>query len=385
MSLSITQPPSRRRSISLTVRVSIILVLAVVIPLLITAIGSELILRPTLLSQAGTEMGNDAQSHQAAIDAQFITRLQDVQTLRNFLAIQKFLSGDMLYKKQASDELALGDHLDPNYSAWSLFSKTGTHLLSYPPITPTPRGKYMIAPEILSQLQNTTKPLISNVYFDANTSNAFVDIYTPILSPQAKFIGIGRSTLTLNDIWTQINNETNAAPGGFAMIVDNNGVRIAYTNTDISLATQPPQLFKAIGPLSKQLQQSISDEDLYGNSHTTVKTLADPDLASQLQNGSASPLFQITPALATQTYQTYAVHCQVVPWTYLVLRPVNTITQAANQQDFYLFLITAIVTVLAAVVGLLVGRSITQPILQSVSLLIKNSEMLKTLANRERR
>jgi methyl-accepting chemotaxis protein len=139
-----------------------------------------------------------------------------------------------------------------------------------------------------------------------------------------------------------------------------------------------------MAPLSKQLQQRISDENLYGNSHTAVKTLADPDLMSQIQNGSTSPLFQVTPALTGQTYQTYAVHCQVVPWTYLVLRPVNTITQAATQQDFYLFLIAAIVTALAAIVGLFVGRSITQPILQSVSSLIKSSEMLKTLANRER-
>jgi hypothetical protein len=356
----------------------------VVIPLIITVVGSELILRPTLLSQAGVEMSNDAQSHQATIDAMFISRLQELETLRNFFAVQKFLQGDVQYEQQAANELALGSHLDNNYLSWSLFTTQGKHLISYPPIDPAPRGKYLIPPEILSQMQNSDKPLISNVYFDANTNGAFVDIYASVISAQKKFIGIARSTLGLAQIWTAVNNETNATPGGFAMIVDGNGVRIAYTNTDASLTTQPPELFKSIAPLTSQLQQRIRDENLYGNSHATVSTLDDPGLVKQIDTTEANPLFQFTPALTGQSYQAYEAQCQVVPWRYLVLRPVSTTTQAATQQDFYLFLIAAIVTVLAAIVGLLVGRSITNPILRSVSLLIQSSDMLKTLANRER-
>ncbi len=88
MSVALPKSSFRRGKISLTIRVSLLLVLAVVIPLLITVISSELILRPTLLSQAGVEMGNDAQSHQETIDAYFISRLQDLETVRNFFAIQ---------------------------------------------------------------------------------------------------------------------------------------------------------------------------------------------------------------------------------------------------------------------------------------------------------
>ena len=61
----------------------------------------------------------------------------------------------------------------------------------------------------------------------------------------------------------------------------------------------------------------------------------------------------------------------------------NTITGPATQQDLYLFSITAVVTLLAAIVGLLVGRGITRPILQSVSSLRKSSQSLNELASRE--
>jgi hypothetical protein len=372
---------SRRRGISLTIRVSVMLMLAVVIPLLITAVGSELLLRPTLLSQAGIEMSNDAQAHQEAIDSLFIARLQDLQTLRNFLAVQKFLQGDTQYKQQARAELALGYHLDANYSAWSLFDTQGKALIAYPAL-PAPRGKYMVAPGMYAALQKKDEPIISDVYYDSNTSEAFVDIYASVVSQQAKLLGIIRSTLDLTEIWNDVDSETNSTPGSYALITDGHGVRIAYTNTDTSLATLPSALFQATDPISPQFQQRITDEDLYGNSHITVKSLPDPGLVAQ--KNQSSGLFQLTPALKNETYQAYQAQCLVVPWTYVVLRPVNKITQVANQQDTYLFLLAAIVIVLAAIIGLLLGRSITRPIQRSVASLIKNSEMLKTLANRER-
>jgi len=373
---------SARKRLSLTVKVSVLLVLAVVIPLLITVIGSELILRPTLMAQAQTEMGNDAQSHVQAIDSLLIARMQDLGFLGQYLAVQRYLSGKEAFKQQALNELALGYRLDPNYSTWTLFDTQGNIRLSYP-AQPGPRGKYMVAPEIIQQLHGVNKTRISDVYFDDTTHMAYVDIYTSITAPNTTLLGFGRSTLKLNDIWTAVNNETNAAPGSYAMILDNHGVRIAYTNTDTTQLTQPLALFKAIAPLSPQLQQRISDEDLYGNSHASVGVLPDPTLATIGQDMQATPTFQFTPALQSEPFQAYHVQCQVVSWTYFVLRPVSSITGAANQQDIYLVLIAALTTFLAALVGLFVGRSITRPILTSVASLRKSSQSLNELASRE--
>jgi methyl-accepting chemotaxis protein len=375
--------PSPRRRLSLTARFSALLVLAVVLPLLITVVGSELILRPTLLSQAATEMGNDAQVHAQAIDSLFIARLQNLGYLRQFFAIQKYLSGDETYQTQAQNELALGYHLDTNYSNWSLFDAQGKLRLSYP-APPGMRGKYTIPPEIMDQLHNSNKAMTSDVYYDDNTHMAFVDVYASVTSTDNTLLGFERSTVKLSEIWTAVNNETNAVPGSYAMILDNHGVRIAYTNTDTTLTTLPQGLFKSVAPLSKDFQQRVADEDLYGNGHRQVTVAQDDTLSTMLQqNTQTSTVFQLTPAFQNEAFQAYRVKCQTVPWTYLVLRPVNTITKAANQQDFYLLLIAAVITLLAALVGLIVGRSITRPILQSVSSLFASSQMLKTQASRE--
>jgi methyl-accepting chemotaxis protein len=101
------------------------------------------------------------------------------------------------------------------------------------------------------------------------------------------------------------------------------------------------------------------------------------------QNTQGPASFQMVPGLQTQQYQVSRATSRIIPWTYLVLRPVSTITKAADQQELYLFLIAALVTVLAAVVGLTVGQGITRPILRSVSSLLESSQSLKTLAASE--
>ncbi len=382
--MSLRIPSPARRSFSLTVRLSALLIAAVVLPLLITVVTSEAILRPTLTSQAITQMQNDAASHVTAIDATLIANEQDLSVLGQFYAIQHFLLGEPAFTQQALAELTLGYHLDPNFSAWILFDKTGSlPRLSYPALPPARDGQYYIPPDILSQLQSPHKTLISDTYLDENTHTGYVYIYTTIATAQNKVIGIARATYMLTDIWSVVNNETNAASGSYAMIIDEHGVRIGYTNNDTTLTTLPGALFKAIAPLSPTFQQQMQNENLYGNNKVAVTTLADPGLASRLQNAQQTTNFQFTPALQSASYQAYILQCQAVPWTYVVLRPVSTITGAASQQDTYLLILAVVITILAAVVGILVGRNMTHPILNSVTSLTKSSEMLKTLAARE--
>src|SRR5205085_2704671 len=130
-------------------------------------------------------------------------------------------------------------------------------------------------------------------------------------------------------------------------------------------------------------QQLIKDEDLYGNSISPVKVVPDPTLANMQQNTQGAASFQMVPGLQDQPYQVSRATSRIIPWTYLVLRPLSTITKAADQQELYLFLIATLVTVVAAIVGLTVGQSITRPILRSLSSLLDSSESLKRLASSE--
>jgi hypothetical protein len=382
--------PSSRKGVTLTAKFSLLLVLAVIIPLGITVFGSEVILRPTLVNQATTEMGNDAQSHMQDIDALLVARVQDVDYISRYLAIQNYLVGETQYKAQATAELKVGTLLDPNYGDWTLFNTQSQILLSYPDI-PAPRGtgSSQIPSSIVSQLQSPNKSVISDVYFDTTKSAAFVDIYASITDANSKLLGFARSTFYLTDIWTVVNDESNSAPGSYAMIVDGNGVRIAYTNPDTTLTTFPKGLFQSIGTISPSLENTIQSENLYGNNtRSKVTEIADPSLQNiQSDTSDTASTWSFQPTLQNgpsfQSFQAYQVKSAVVPWTFIELRPLNSITGPATQQDIYLVVIAAIVMLLAAIVGILLGRTITRPILQSAALLSGSSEMLNTLAARE--
>lgn len=370
--------PFSKKKISLTTQFSVLLVLAAMLPLLITLLGSYFILRPTLLSQAGVEMENDAHSNARALNSYLYQRSQDVSFLAQSSVIQQYLAGSKDLEHQALNQLVGGRQLDSNYTTWTLFDASGNLLLTYP-TSPKQHGKYLVPPSALQQLQSGNKLFFSDVYFDSVTSVPFIDIYTSINGPGTKLIGIGRATLNLTQMWNTVNNETNANAGGYAMIVDGHGVRIAYTITN----TLSPALFKAIAPLSATFMQQIQDENLYGNTQSTVSVLADPSLANTMKNPQGPTTFTETPSLQNQSFQVARSTMQVVPWTYLVLRPVNEITGAANQQELLLFILSVVVTILAALIGLLMSRGATRPILKAVASLTGNSRELKSLADVE--
>jgi methyl-accepting chemotaxis protein len=375
---------SPQRRVSLTVRFSFILILAVVIPLLITVLASEFLLSPTLIDQATTEMQADATKHAKEIDAFITARLQEISYIDQLKAIQGYLSGDATFDKQATLELKSGLNLDPGYNNWSLYDTNGNFRLGYPG-RPDQRGKYSgMVPSVLDQLRHgTSKTAMSGVYYNLATRQAAIDIYTVINDDTGKLIGYGSATVNLNNIWVTVNNELDAGTNNFAIVLDNRGVRIAYTNPDITQTTYPAALFKSVTPIDPTYQKLISDEDLYGNSSNSVESIADPGLQKLWQESSPTGAATFQPALENESYRVVKATGHIAPYTYFVLRPISVITKASSQQILYLFLIAIVVTIIAAIVGLLVGRSITRPIQSSVQVLRNNSESLKNLAQAE--
>jgi hypothetical protein len=72
-----------------------------------------------------------------------------------------------------------------------------------------------------------------------------------------------------------------------------------------------------------------------------------------------------------------------VPWTYFVLSPMSTVTAVANQQLLITGLMASVMFVVAAAIGLIVGRRMTHPILRAVADLRRNSQALSALATRQ--
>ncbi|QBD80943.1 hypothetical protein EPA93_35245 [Ktedonosporobacter rubrisoli] len=373
------------RRISLSVYIPLLLAAAAVIPLLAALLSLESFLRPQLVDQVNTSLERDAQTRVQLIDTYLAERLNDTKLLSQADPIKSLLAGDQGSRKIAENLLAITQHRDQaDFISLSLLNNQGDLAIASYPSAPLRHGRYLILPEDVSKLQSSDEALISDVFYDQAARKASVDLYARVVDKGNHILGFVRISLGLQRVWDPVNRELQEnGTDSIAFILDNNKIRIAYSNPDHSGATHSPYLFKAIQNMPQDLQQRIKDEDLYGNSSTPVTVAEDQNLATLLQQGLTSNQFQVNPAGENEIYQGAKYKSSVASWTYYILKPTNSITSLVDQQLISFFLIVVLVLILAVFVGIVTGRRIATPILNSVISLRKNSAALKTLADEE--
>src|SRR2546426_1964294 len=82
---------STRKSLPLSIRISLWLIAASILPLLLTLVISEFQSRSTLISQASRTMETDAQTHAQLIDNYFTEKLLVLKSLDYTPLVQEYL------------------------------------------------------------------------------------------------------------------------------------------------------------------------------------------------------------------------------------------------------------------------------------------------------
>ena len=373
---------STRKSLPLSIRISLWLIAASILPLLLTLIISVVQSRSALINQSSRTMETDAQTHAQLIDNYFSEKLLILKSLDYTPLVQGFLLDPVGDQKDVptilENGLAIQKLVDPDVTIVTFFDTHGKLLLYYSlyHLKPQPHGKYMIPPEDAQQIAKGQQ-FVSNVYYNPVTHQSTVDLYTPVYSTTAKrLLGVVRDTLDLGNVWNFVNSEKGAnGNGSYAFILDQNGVRIVDPN--------PNALFTSIAPLNATIQQNSIDENLYGKT-STIPVLADANLSSIQRQPDPPVTFQEVPAGKNELFQVTRRQLSSAPWTYFVLTPVNEVIAVANQQLLIIVLIASAIVLPVAVIGWIVGYRISSPIKRSVDSLVKNSHVLNQLAEREK-
>jgi signal transduction histidine kinase len=358
-----------RQRLSLATRISCLLVLAAILPLMVTVVIIEFFSSPTLVNQASNEMETDARTRTQLIDSYFSERLLSSETVSRLEAVQKFLAGDTSMEEAAREGLATGQVRGSEYQNWSLFDMQG-HLRLYYPTVPQKHGAFFILPNVLQELQNSRRTLISDVFYNPISNEAYIDIYAPVVTPSYEMVGILRTTFDLHYIWSIVDDEANAdGQGSYAFILDENGVCIAATNPhpDPYGMTHSPLIFKAMVPLSPALQQRIRSEQLYGSDgKSSIPVLDQPMLAAIVQGKSVPMTFQTVPPDQHSVFEVARWTTYTVPWTYFVVSPLSTVTLLADQQLQITLMVAAVVLLLAIILGIVAGTRFALPIMRSI-------------------
>ncbi|HEX8033150.1 MAG TPA: hypothetical protein VF510_04850, partial [Ktedonobacterales bacterium] len=399
--------PSRkqeRRRLPLTARLSLLVLLAALLPLGAVVAINDYSARTTLVENGRSALTTDAKAkvdlintylRERAADGVALATLPTTPALLGCLALPSVpqpaaaqlnatLKCDQLgqmdfYKGSNCRAVRVGIARDPNYTVWGLYDARGDQLLTSANETCQVTSNSTVPKEDLAPVVQQNKPWISAVYTDSQKKHAFVQLYTPVALPVGTnkvVFGFLRATLNLDYIWNIVKGEAGAnGSGSSAFLADENGVRIADAN--------PDNLFTAIKPLDPATQQLISSEQRFG-SKDPIQQNNLPGVAASFSSTSAVDSFQspATPGSSTD-YEFVRVHLQSAPWTYFVLSPLSTVTAVADSQVRVSLLSAGIIAVLAILFGLVLGRGLAQPVQQASGNLEGAALALKSLASRQ--
>lgn len=393
-----------RRRLSLSVRLSLLVLFAALLPLAAVVGINDYFARSTLIQQGRTALTTDATAKESLIDTYLSERSKDGEALATLPTTPAYLTcidaqalppeqaavveaqancadptlGLSFYQGSNCRALHVGAARDKNYTIWSLFDPRGDALLSSSSASCSPGKVAPVAKEDLAPVMQQGKSWISAVYYDTQNKYAYVQIYTPIVvQPGSKqVLGFIRATLRLDYVWNLVANEAGAnGAGSYAFIADENGIRIADAHNN--------DLFSAVQPLDAATAQLIASEQRYGPGGG-VQQASLPEVAAALKSNADTDSFQgIADPGSSVPYQFVRIHLNTVPWSYFALSPLATVTRVADDQIRTSLISAAIIAVLAILIGLLVGRGTTHPVRDSAAELVGAATALKKLASRQ--
>jgi hypothetical protein len=383
-----------RRRLSLSVRLSLLVLFAALLPLAAVVGINDYFARGTLLDQGHRALSTDANAKVTLVETYMRERLLDGAALASLPTAVAFVSCSAInppppqlacdvlgqqYKDSVTRALAVGMVRDSNYSQWTIYDPRGHLLDSSSP--DAIKDKPTVPQEDLSPVVKQGKQWISAVYYNPDSQHAFVRLYTPIVPDPTKptkgpVLGFLQATLRLDSIWSIVKGEQGAnGKGSYAFITDENGVRIADLD--------PGNLFTAVSSIDPTTEQLITTEQRFGTTNP-VERVDLPGVAASLNKQDKEDTFEgiATPGSAAE-YQFVRIRLTSVPWTYFVLSPVTTVTQVADDQVKLSLISAGVVALLAILLGLLVGRGTTSPVRSSVAELEGAALALKDLASRQ--
>jgi hypothetical protein len=406
----------RRRRLSLSLRLSLLVLCAALLPLAAIVGFTNSQARDKLIAQTQRSLSNDAAGKNQLIYNYMKERLLDggalatLPTAQDYLAcnntgalppglkpFMQVLGGVMRCNIQdynllsSQRALEVGILRDKYYTMWSMYDLGANRLLSTSTSDATP-----LADADQAALKQGN-PYISDVRYDDKTGSAYVYIYAPIklsmkgLADALQFaasqgqvplsnaqvaqivkgvqgtpdtlVGYLQSELKLDAIWDVVAQEDGAnGPGSYAFIVDQHGVRVADSH--------PAERF------TKVTAQSLP---VVANALTVP---AAPATFQSIATTDSKTLYQFVRARVNDA----ANKGEEIPlgWTYFVLSPLPTVTAVADDQVRTSLAAAAVVAILAGLLGLLLGRRMASPVQASVADLRGASEALTTLASRQR-
>lgn len=342
-------------------KLTLFFTLIAILPVIIVGTFIIILGRTRLLSDADFRLRATSQSTAERIDDALTDGLQYAIVSARLPEIVRYMKTptDATARATALNTLKTLTAKSPDYETVALVDRGGTIILSSADAdigTNMAVREYFV--EALAGNANISDPLISLV------TNKPVQVFaSPVKDEQGNVLGIIRARLSLATLQRFVESDLGVeGPGSFAMLLDENGIRLADSRSKTDKSILDKLLYRAIAPLPAEVDKQLVAEQRFGRSAATkVEVLPLSELATAITNKQVSGI-DTKVDLDNQPYRAAYSNLTYKPWRYVLVAPASTFTEVADRTVFMVIAASLIALVAAFILALNLSRSITVPI-----------------------
>lgn len=363
-----TQTKSSRASLwnwSIRTKLVVFALLLSIVPILLASVVASILFTTNARQRALVSMQHEGQGSAQLLDARLNEGQAFVRVLGLAPALMNFAARptDPTTRDAASRLLRAATDKDKYYESIAIVDKTGKIPLSS--VAGDIGSDVSVRPYFQKAMQGvayTSEPSVSII-----TNKPAIFYSAPIQDPSGQVLAVVRIRASLDDFAQVVDRDAGSqSPGSYGMLLDEYGIRLAISTTPTNRAEVTSKfLYRAIGPVPPEAEKAMVAEKRFGRAaESNVGVLSIPALVPALQSPTDLPILGMNADLNGERNIGYAVRMRNKPWRYVLVTPQSTFYAETYSLQMTVLLIALGSAILAAGIGIFIGRAISNPLLQ---------------------
>jgi methyl-accepting chemotaxis protein len=208
---------------------------------------------------------------------------------------------------------------------------------------------------------------ISDPSVSVITNRPAIFFSAPILDSGGNILGVIRSRVNLDGIWSLVERDKDAeGAGSYGMLLDENGIRLANSQSQGRRAAMEGSmlLYTAIAPVAPETEKQLVTEKRFGNATSTkVQIVPIPEVANALVTPDAKT-FETSSDVNSERNFAAVSSLNQKPWRYVIMSPFSTFFGEIDRWGRVFTIGMALLILIIGVTAIFVAREFTNPLNQ---------------------
>jgi C4-dicarboxylate-specific signal transduction histidine kinase len=350
--------------------VLIALLVVGLLPISVVGVLSIRTTRDQLTELAVANIQQRSASTASTIDDYLRARLGDIVVVASMPDVIRYAAApsDAPLKASARDALKAAAARAPEYESVAVVALDGTITAAS---IQTDEGTSVKFREYFLQAKDG-KTHISDPSYSVITERPALFFSAPVKNAAGQVLAVTRTRVNLAAIWDLVEGDAGAVgAGSHGTLLDDFGIRLAVSETKGRRDRADQLIYRPIAPIDAETAKKLQADKRFGNLRSVDQLVVDPipALASAIgglrsSDGGAG---QFSYGSGGDEQRGVVTRLRAKPWTYVLAVPIATYTRAADTATLDAATMLALGTLLSLAIGLLLSRSLVDPLRRLVA------------------